>query len=400
MKYLVFLILIWFLGMIIPSFAIEEFNGTATIENLDSVVAGQDHQFNVRLFYTQGPYTLTEITPIAEIYPKDARQYVNIVMDPARINVLHGSVARIYGILEVKPDIPYQKIFLNISFPAKTIYGQNVTSTFNDSTIINIIKQQSTDASKIPCFDIKANHHVPCDPENSIKYYYQSPLKQFKSGLAPADVLCKKHLSLAIKKSTLSPACVKLEHAQRLLSYGWFSIPSSERAIRPLVTVIENKKDLGIDLIEMKVISKQDYGTFHENNLKVTAFQGILSGIPTVVSEITNVNNKTVILNQVLFTGSIVTSPDSTMTPLYADAIGCSVSHWENGNTTCPYPTASYGQVILSPNESFVSYFSDDFTHKLGPINKITTSIWYDLDSDKQHYRTEIDYSLDVKNED
>lgn len=225
-----------------------------------------------------------------------------------------------------------------------------------------------------------------------------SPLKQFKTGLASADVFCKGNLTVVIKTSTGSPACVKPEHVERLLANGWFFVPPSDRAIRPLVTVIDNEENLGIELTEMKIISKQNYGTIHENNLKVSTFQGNLSGVPTVVLKITNVSNQKIILNQVLITGSIILSADSTMTPMYADVIGCSVSHQEDGNVTCPYPTAVYGPIELEPLEFFVSYFSDDFTHKLGPINKITTSIWYNLGSaDSPHHRTEIDSLLELE---
>lgn len=177
-----------------------------------------------------------------------------------------------------------------------------------------------------------------------------------------------------------------------------FFVPPSDMAIRPLVTVIENEENLGIELTEMKIISKQDYDTPHENNLKVSTFQGRLFGIPTVVLKITNVSNQKVMLNQVLITGSIILSADSTMTPMYADVIGCSISHHEDGNVTCPYPTAIYEPIELEPDEYLVSYFSDNFAHKLGPINKITTSVWYDLESiDSPQYRIEIDSLLELK---
>jgi hypothetical protein len=225
-----------------------------------------------------------------------------------------------------------------------------------------------------------------------------SPLKQFKSGLASADVFCKGNLTGVIKSNTGSPACVKPEHVKRLLANGWFFVPPSDRAIRPLVTVIDNEKNLRIELTEMKIISQQDYNTLHENNLKVITLQGNLSGIPTVVSKITNVSNQKIMLNQVLITGSIILSADSTMTPMYADVVGCSISHWDDGNVTCPYPTAVYEPIELEPDEYFVSYFSDDFAHKLGPINKITTSVWYDLGSaDSTHHRTEIDSLLELE---
>ena len=260
----------------------------------------------------------------------------------------------------------------------------------------------SNETSSVKIVGVNYPEHMgenTCDGKHDPPFVYLlPPLKQFQSGIASADIFCKGNLIVVIKTSTGSPACVKPEHVERLLANGWFFVPPSDRAIRPLVTVIDNEENLWIELTEMEIISKQNYGTLHENNLKVITLQGNLSGIPTVVSKITNVSNQKIILNQVLITGSIILSADSIMTPMYADIIGCSISHWEDDNVTCPYPTAVYEPIELEPDEYFVSYFSDDFAHKLGPINKITTSVWYDLESiDSPHYRTEIDSLLELE---
>src|SRR2546428_6485897 len=42
----------------------------------------------------------------------------------------------------------------------------------------------------------------------------QSPLKQFKSGIAANDIKCEQGLQLVIKAEDGSPACVKLDTAQ------------------------------------------------------------------------------------------------------------------------------------------------------------------------------------------
>jgi len=49
----------------------------------------------------------------------------------------------------------------------------------------------------------------------------ESPLKQFKSGIAPKDVKCSNDLTLVIKSEDGSPACVKATSVQKLISWGW-----------------------------------------------------------------------------------------------------------------------------------------------------------------------------------
>ena len=52
-----------------------------------------------------------------------------------------------------------------------------------------------------------------------------SPLKQFKSGIAANDVKCGQDLQLTIKSEDGSPACVKLDTAQKLIERGWARDP-------------------------------------------------------------------------------------------------------------------------------------------------------------------------------
>lgn len=49
----------------------------------------------------------------------------------------------------------------------------------------------------------------------------QSPLKQFKSGLTAYDVKCNNDLTLMMKLSDNSPACVKSQTGQKLVERGW-----------------------------------------------------------------------------------------------------------------------------------------------------------------------------------
>ena len=49
----------------------------------------------------------------------------------------------------------------------------------------------------------------------------QSPLKQFKSGIAARDVTCKEGLQLVIRAENTSPACVLPQSVQKLIQLGW-----------------------------------------------------------------------------------------------------------------------------------------------------------------------------------
>lgn len=55
----------------------------------------------------------------------------------------------------------------------------------------------------------------------SVEDYIASPLKQFKSGIAAEDVVCKEGLQLVAKLHDNSPACVKPASVQKLVSWGW-----------------------------------------------------------------------------------------------------------------------------------------------------------------------------------
>ncbi|HEX5457807.1 MAG TPA: hypothetical protein VFX64_05410 [Candidatus Nitrosotalea sp.] len=50
---------------------------------------------------------------------------------------------------------------------------------------------------------------------------YQTPLKQFKSGIPASDVKCADGITLVVKSEDGSPACVKPDTAQILVERGW-----------------------------------------------------------------------------------------------------------------------------------------------------------------------------------
>ena len=56
--------------------------------------------------------------------------------------------------------------------------------------------------------------------ENKLPPVVLSPLKQIKSGIVPANVVCKEGLGLVFKLNG-QPACVKTTSIQKLITWGW-----------------------------------------------------------------------------------------------------------------------------------------------------------------------------------
>lgn len=57
--------------------------------------------------------------------------------------------------------------------------------------------------------------------------FIESPLKQFKSGIALKDIKCASDLQLLIKANSRSPACIKPDDVSKLVERGWADKPNS-----------------------------------------------------------------------------------------------------------------------------------------------------------------------------
>ena len=82
------------------------------------------------------------------------------------------------------------------------------------------------------------------EPKNVL----ESPLKQFKSGIAANDVKCKQDLQLIIKAEDETPTCVKLQTAQKLVERGWGWAMQTIDSLKPLLPnrIIGLENDTGI----------------------------------------------------------------------------------------------------------------------------------------------------------
>ena len=80
---------------------------------------------------------------------------------------------------------------------------------------------------------------------------FESPLKQFKSGIEIDDIQCKESLTLLTKHDG-SPACVKPETAEKLIQRGWIDSPVK------LSTLIKQIKTISSDPVLAKKITKSN----------------------------------------------------------------------------------------------------------------------------------------------
>ncbi|TAK17988.1 MAG: hypothetical protein EPO37_05945 [Nitrosarchaeum sp.] len=71
---------------------------------------------------------------------------------------------------------------------------------------------------------IQFDEDNPCYDKVFYEKSHESPLKQFKSGIVPQQMQCKKGLHLVVKSSNNHPACVIPEHIFRLIDFGWVDI--------------------------------------------------------------------------------------------------------------------------------------------------------------------------------
>lgn len=116
-------------------------------------------------------------------------------------------------------------------------------------TVSNDVGQYSTSALRIPTNAISGIWKITADHDIShttIKITVQSsasngvmkssgpvvitlesPLKQFKSGIALKDIKCASDFQMVIKAKNRSPACVKLDDVSKLVERGWADKPNS-----------------------------------------------------------------------------------------------------------------------------------------------------------------------------
>src|SRR5574340_1693435 len=119
------------------------------------------------------------------------------------------------------------------------------------------------ESREITCIHPELSPMGMYEPQNN--KHVMSPLKQFKSGIAPKDVTCWKGLQLIFKAEDQTPICVKPDNVKKLVSRGWAILYYHDLAAKPKITLYDYSYD-GID---------KDNGTVSINNQ--TYYQTTLS---------------------------------------------------------------------------------------------------------------------------
>ena len=134
------------------------------------------------------------------------------------------------------------------------IYYPIVTITLSNRTEVDAIIDLTYE--KVKDWQVDNVSNEPIHPTITLGYVskstIQSPLKQFKSGVAVKDIQCKQGLQLVIKADDGSPACMKESSIVRLEAYHWTSWPSLSSAfdrysdMQRFVILNETMNNLGI----------------------------------------------------------------------------------------------------------------------------------------------------------
>lgn len=112
--------------------------------------------------------------------------------------------------IQISSDKTGQFLSSNLKIPTNAISGiWRINATHNVSHTSLEIKVNSS--TSIDMIGNNANTTIPIEP----------PLKQFESGIAAKDVVCKEGLQLVIKAEDGSPTCVKYDTANILIERGW-----------------------------------------------------------------------------------------------------------------------------------------------------------------------------------
>ena len=80
---------------------------------------------------------------------------------------------------------------------------------------------------KVDPYPTSTKHLQLSDYVITLKVTANSPLKQFKAGIAAKDVVCMQGYTLVIKSNGGTPACVKSDTASKLVARGWALSTSS-----------------------------------------------------------------------------------------------------------------------------------------------------------------------------
>ncbi len=192
--------------------------GSSLFEKLPNIEAGNTTEFRIKLFYKSGPYTITELIPIIDIYPQSMSHYLTIKTETTSDYLHPISSVIVKGNMTASHDIPAGKVSLVYYFSAKDVLGNSYRSSWNESSPPIDIKNEQTLAE---LNELLGKSSRTNEPSQIVINYDDPPLKQFRAGIPNEEIKCKEGFELVIKTSSGSPSCVKPQSLQKLLERGW-----------------------------------------------------------------------------------------------------------------------------------------------------------------------------------
>ncbi len=147
-RLLILLASVGLLVLIPHAFASESFHGTSSFENAPlELTPGKPTKFEIKFRYTEGPYALSNLSPIIDVSPASAIPTVRIDTEPLE-GITQGQVARIPVTVTVNPNIDHEKIFLSISFTGNHFSSRSdafYKSSWTDSIAFDIAPKDKAD---------------------------------------------------------------------------------------------------------------------------------------------------------------------------------------------------------------------------------------------------------------
>jgi hypothetical protein len=96
---------------------------------------------SINLAYQRGPYFLTDLNAVIDVYPKSASRFVNIEIKPPYPSLSPTYTTTFQGMITVDSEIPSDMIFLSLYYTAKDNRGAVYKSSWTDSSNPIMIKR-------------------------------------------------------------------------------------------------------------------------------------------------------------------------------------------------------------------------------------------------------------------
>lgn len=229
MKY--FVISLILIGFTTQAFASESFYGTSSFENAPSeLTTGKSTKFEIKFQYTDGPYALSNFSPVINVSPASASSMVHLdVKSPEEIS--QGQITRIPVTITVNPDIDHEKIFLSISFTGDHFSSRSdvfYKSAWTDSISFDIAPKDQVGTLVDPT--LTGSYELSealclggpgMIMDENCQRVRPSPYSQQKDGIDPEQVRCNRDLYRNYKISDGSAFCASGYALRELIHRGY-----------------------------------------------------------------------------------------------------------------------------------------------------------------------------------